>query len=131
MNKTNIEHSTSNAEHRRGAGYPHRLAEADVPPLLPTGGEGWGEEATFIEFPLPVPLPTHASRGEGETFWWLSQVHIEVGDSRPAQRSTFEVQCSMFAVSLPPLRNDSTAAKIGSGFITIPCPPPNGASSTV
>ena len=24
----------------------------------------------------------------------------------------------------------STAAKIGSGFITIPCPPPNGASST-
>ena len=68
MNKTNIEHSTSNAEHRRGAGYPHRLAEADVPPLLPTGGEGWGEEATFIEFPLPVPLPTHASRGEGETF---------------------------------------------------------------
>ena len=26
--------------------------------------------------------------------------------------------------------NASTAAKIGSGFITIPCPPPNGASST-
>src|SRR6266566_8529319 len=23
--------------------------------------------------PLPIPLPTRASRGEGENFWWLCQ----------------------------------------------------------
>ena len=34
------------------------------------GGEVWGEEATFtLNAPLPVPLPTRSSRGEGESFW--------------------------------------------------------------
>src|SRR6185436_1950874 len=37
-------------------------------PLLLTqeGGEGWGEEAYFpMNSPLPGPLPTRSSRGEG------------------------------------------------------------------
>src|SRR5881396_4197933 len=37
-------------------------------PLLPTkGGEGRGEEGRFyLDSPLPNPLPTRSSRGEGE-----------------------------------------------------------------
>src|SRR6266699_1834663 len=44
---------TANWDHAGASGYHHRLAGAAVLPLLPTGGEGWGEEATFIECPSP------------------------------------------------------------------------------
>ena len=30
----------------------------------PKGGEGWGEEAIFINRSHPGPLPAHSSRGE-------------------------------------------------------------------
>jgi len=31
----------------------------------------------LLNAPLPVPLPTRASRGEGENFWWLCQ-HVPI-----------------------------------------------------
>jgi len=46
------------------------IQEEDIYSLSsPTGGEGWGEEADFIEYPLPARF----SRGKGEDFWWLYQ----------------------------------------------------------
>src|SRR5437867_12777775 len=53
---------------RRASGYHHRLAGAHVLPLLPTGGEGWGEEATFIECPSPRPSPDSCLAGRGRKF---------------------------------------------------------------
>src|SRR5437867_13036908 len=53
---------------RRASGYHHRLARADVLPLLPTGGEGWGEEATFIECPSPRPSPHSCLARRGRRF---------------------------------------------------------------
>jgi len=42
---------------RLGAsGHHHHLAGPEVLPLLPTGGEGWGKEATLIECPCMVIL---------------------------------------------------------------------------
>src|SRR5437867_4936052 len=34
------------------------------------GGE---RRPLLLNAPLPFPLPTRASRGEGENFWWLCQ----------------------------------------------------------
>jgi len=48
--------------------FHHHLAGADVLPLLPTGGEGWGEEATFIERPSPHPSPRSCLAGRGRKF---------------------------------------------------------------
>src|SRR5438093_125811 len=45
--------------------FHHRLAGADVLPLLPTGGEGRGEEATFIECLSPRPSPHSCLAGRG------------------------------------------------------------------
>src|SRR5438093_11872735 len=55
---------------RQGAsGYhDHHLAGADVHPLLPKGGEGRGEEATFIECPSPRPSPHSCLTGRGREF---------------------------------------------------------------
>ena len=55
------------------SGYHHRLAGADVLPLLPTGGEGWGEESTFMEYPSPHPSPHSCLAGRGRNFCWLCQ----------------------------------------------------------
>src|SRR5213596_363767 len=46
----------------------HRLAGAHVLPLLPTGGEGWGEEATFIDCPSARPSPHSCLAGRGRKF---------------------------------------------------------------
>src|SRR6266576_698209 len=48
--------------------FHHPLAGADVLPLLPTGGEGWGEEATFVECPSPHPSPRSCLAGRGRKF---------------------------------------------------------------
>lgn len=44
---------------------PRSVALNYLLPLLPKGGEGWGEEARFISSPSPRPSPLSFLGGEG------------------------------------------------------------------
>ena len=66
---------------REGTAIELRSADFSPPRSSPAKTAGSGLKSALLSCRnslnsmavLPVPLPTRASRGEGENFWWLSQ----------------------------------------------------------